>query len=100
MNAEQPTATLPQSLLWLHDAPLFIGEAQIERFHDAVVRPLSKQGAVSAGDTLHLQVCPSGKFDTGTFAYNSIKRAYKHALQLVGTLKSDPDMDVLAIYDK
>jgi hypothetical protein len=54
----------------------------------------------SAGDTLHLHVCPSGKFDTGTFAYNFIKRGYKHGLRLVGTLKSDPDMNVLAIYDK
>ncbi|MGA2716134.1 MAG: hypothetical protein ABSG41_23795 [Bryobacteraceae bacterium] len=54
----------------------------------------------STGDTLHLHVCPGGKFDTGTFAYNFIKRGHKHGLRLVGTLKSEPDMNVLAIYDK
>lgn len=52
------------------------------------------------GDTLHLHVCPAGKYDTGVFAYNFIKRGYKHGLRLVGTLKSEPDMNVLAIYEK
>jgi hypothetical protein len=57
--------------------------------------PLTDQG-----DTLHLHVCPSGNYDTGVFAYNFIKRGYKHGLRLVGTLKSEPDMNVLAIYEK
>jgi hypothetical protein len=52
------------------------------------------------GDTLHLHVCPSGKYDAGVFAYNFIKRGYKHGLRLVGTLRSEPSMNVLAIYDK
>lgn len=52
------------------------------------------------GDTLHLHICPSGNYDTGVFAYNFIKRGYKHGLRLVGTLKSEPDMNVLAIYEK
>ena len=52
------------------------------------------------GDTLHLHVSPSGNYDTGVFAYNFVKRGYKHGLRLVGTLKSEPDMNVLAIYDK
>lgn len=52
------------------------------------------------GDTLHLHLQPAGEFDTGVFAYNFIKRGYKHGLRLVGTLKSEPDMDVLAIYNK
>jgi hypothetical protein len=52
------------------------------------------------GDTLHLHVCPAGKCDTGVFAYNFIKRGLKHGLRLVGTLKSEPDMNVLAIYEK
>jgi hypothetical protein len=52
------------------------------------------------GDTLHLHVCPAGKYDTGVFAYNFIKRGFKHGLRLVGTLKSEPDMNVLAIYEK
>lgn len=54
----------------------------------------------SEGKTLHLHVTPSGRYDTGTFAYNFIKRGYKHGVRLVGTLKSEPDMNVLAIYEK
>lgn len=52
------------------------------------------------GDTLHLHITPAGKYDTGVFAYNFIKRGFKHGLRLVGTLKSEPDLNVLAIYDK
>ena len=52
------------------------------------------------GDTLHLHISPAGEYDTGVFAYNFIKRGFKHGLRLVGTLKSEPDMNVLAIYDK
>lgn len=52
------------------------------------------------GDTLHLHIAPSQSYPTGTFAYNFIKRGHKHGLRLVGTLKSEPDMNVLAIYEK
>jgi hypothetical protein len=52
------------------------------------------------GDTLHLHFCPAGEFDAGVFAYNLIKRGFKHGLRLVGTLKSEPDMNVLAVYDR
>lgn len=54
----------------------------------------------TGGDTLHLHVCPSGENDTGVFAYNFVKRGHKHGLRVVGTLKSEPDMNVLAIYDR
>jgi hypothetical protein len=52
------------------------------------------------GDTLHLHITPSGDYDTGVFAYNFIKRAYKHGIRIVGVLKKEPDLDVLAIYNK
>jgi hypothetical protein len=52
------------------------------------------------GETLHLHISPSGRYDTGVLAYNFVKRAYKHGLRLVGTLKSEPAMNILAIYDK
>jgi hypothetical protein len=52
------------------------------------------------GSTLHLHICPSDNYDTGVFAYNFIKRGLKHGLRLVGTLKSEPDMNTLAIYEK
>lgn len=52
------------------------------------------------GDTLHLQCNPAEKYDTGVFAYNLIKRGHKHGLRIIGTLKSEPDLNVLAIYEK
>lgn len=52
------------------------------------------------GKTLHLHIEPNGKYSNGTFAYNFIKRGQKHGLRLVGTMKSEPDMNVLAIYER
>lgn len=52
------------------------------------------------GDTLHLHCCPAERYDTGVFAYNLIKRGHKHGLRVVGTLKSEPDLNILAIYEK
>jgi hypothetical protein len=52
------------------------------------------------GDTLHLHVVANEKYDTGTLAYNFVKRGYKHGLRVIGTLKSEPDMNVLAIFER
>ena len=52
------------------------------------------------GETLHLHVAGRGEFDTGVFAYNLVKRGWKHGLRLVGSLKSKPGLNVLAIYEK
>jgi hypothetical protein len=52
------------------------------------------------GDTLHLHITPRGEEATGVFAYNFVKRAFKHGIRIVGVVKSEPDMDVLAIYNK
>lgn len=57
--------------------------------------PISHSGA-----TLHLHVCPAEKYDTGIFAYNFIKRGFKHGIRLVGSMKSEPDMNVLAVFDR
>lgn len=54
----------------------------------------------AAGNTLHLHFCPNGEFDTGVFAYQLIRRGYKHGLRLVGTLKSGPALNVLAAFEK
>lgn len=54
----------------------------------------------SEGDTLHLHICPQGKYDAGVFGYNFVTRGFKHGLRLVGTLKSEPDMNVLSVYEK
>src|SRR5262249_33210858 len=50
--------------------------------------------------TLHLHLNAREQFDTGVFAYNLVQRGYKHGLRLVGTLKSEPDLNVLAIFEK
>lgn len=56
---------------------------------------------ISGGSqTIHLHVVGRGEFDTGVFAYNLVKRGWKHGLRVVGTLKSEPDVNVLAIYEK
>ena len=52
------------------------------------------------GDTLHLTLWANEKYHTGDLAYNLIKRGYKHGLRLVGTLKSEPDLNVLAVFEK
>lgn len=52
------------------------------------------------GDTVHLHVCARGRYSAGTFGYNFVRRAHKHGARLVGTLKTEPDMNVLAIYEK
>jgi len=54
----------------------------------------------SEGDTAHLHVCPAGNYDTGVLAYNLVKRAEKHGVRIVGTLKSEPDINVMALYEK
>ncbi len=51
-------------------------------------------------ETLHLHVAGRGEFDTGVFAYNLVKRGWKHGLRIVGSLKSKPGLNVLAIYEK
>ncbi|MBX9624193.1 MAG: hypothetical protein K2X82_10325 [Gemmataceae bacterium] len=52
------------------------------------------------GDTLHLHIVGGGQYDTITFAYKFIRRGYEFGLRLVGTLKTDPGMNVLAIYER
>jgi hypothetical protein len=58
--------------------------------------PLSSNGP----PFMHLHIAARGNYETGVFAYNLINRGYKHGLRLVGTLKSEPDLNVLAIYER
>jgi anti-sigma regulatory factor (Ser/Thr protein kinase) len=43
-KTEPDISKLPEKLLWLWDAPMFIDEVQVGRFYDAVVRPDSTEG--------------------------------------------------------
>lgn len=54
----------------------------------------------SDGGPVHLNVCGRCAFSTGTFAYQLIRRGFKHGLRVVGTLKSEPAVNVLAIFEK
>jgi len=49
---------------------------------------------------LHLTLSAQGRYDTGTFAYRLVKRGFKHGLRVVGTMKSEPAMNVLAIFER
>ena len=49
---------------------------------------------------LHLHIAARGQYATGSFGYNLISRGFKHGVRLVGTLKSEPDMNVLAIFER
>jgi hypothetical protein len=54
----------------------------------------------TTGEVLHLHVVAHGDYDTGVFAYNLIRRGERYGLRIVGSLKSQPALNVLAIYEK
>lgn len=51
-------------------------------------------------ETLHIHMNAAGQYDNGLFAYQLIKRGYEYGLRIVGTLKSGPALNVLAIYER
>jgi hypothetical protein len=56
--------------------------------------------AFGTGQELHLHVITRGDYDTGVFAYGIIRRGERFGLRIVGSLKSQPALNVLAIYEK
>ncbi len=54
---------------------------------------------LGTGQSLHLHVVARGDYDTGVFAYNLIRRGERYGLRIVGSLKSQPSLNVLAIYE-
>jgi len=50
--------------------------------------------------SLHFSISARGRYDTGTFAYRLVKRGFKHGLRVVGTMKSEPGMNVLAMFER
>lgn len=55
---------------------------------------------VQDGLTLHLNMVGHGTYDVGIFAYNLIKRGARQGVRLVGTVRAEPGLNVLAVYDK
>jgi hypothetical protein len=51
------------------------------------------------GPFMHLHLAGRGEYDTGVFAYNFLTRGLNYGLRIVGTLKSGPDLNVLAIFE-
>ena len=49
---------------------------------------------------MHLHLVGHGAYDTGVFGYNFIVRGFNHGLRIVGTLKSGPDLNVLAVFER
>ena len=49
---------------------------------------------------VHLSLAPMGKYPTGVFGYQFIRRGTKHGVRIVGTLKSEPDVNVLAVFER
>jgi hypothetical protein len=49
---------------------------------------------------IHLHFSPRGKYPTGTFGYQFIRRAEKYGVRILGTLKKGSDINVLAVYDR
>ncbi|WP_155948733.1 hypothetical protein [Mycobacterium sp. URHB0044] len=55
---------------------------------------------VTPGGPIHLHLVGRGNVDTGIFAYNVVKRGWSYGVRAIGTVKSKPDINVFAIYEK
>jgi hypothetical protein len=52
-SSNSTNQNLPDTLVWLWDAPLFIDDVQVGRFYDAVARPESTLGKTTVTLTQH-----------------------------------------------
>ncbi|MBQ1065241.1 hypothetical protein [Micromonospora sp. D75] len=50
--------------------------------------------------SLHFSMRGRGGFPTGIYAYSTIARGHEHGIRIVGTLKSGPDLNILALFEK
>ena len=72
-----------------------------------VVEEAVKSGAISwiayriplQGEFVHLHLAGRGRYDTGTFGYQLLARGNRHGLRIVGRLKPEPDINVLAAFE-
>jgi len=55
---------------------------------------------VGSSQTMHLHCVPDGRFHTGVFGYNFVRRGFRQGVRIVGTLKAELDVNVLALFDR
>ena len=55
---------------------------------------------VGGSQAMHLHCVPDGKFHTGVFGYNFVRRGFRQGVRIVGTLKAGLDVNVLAVFDR
>jgi len=84
---------------WSANAALDVFECVLKR---AGTRPrwVNYRVPVQDGLTLHLNIVGHGDYDVGIYAYNLIKRGWKHGVRMIGTVRAEPGINVLAIFDK
>ncbi|MFC8615577.1 hypothetical protein ACFT9M_04035 [Micromonospora purpureochromogenes] len=70
-----------------------IGEGGLVRWVDYRLR-------MNPHESLHLSMRGRGGFETGIFAFSTIFRGHEHGLRIVGTLKSGPGLNILALFEK
>ncbi len=72
-----------------------------------VVEEAVKDGEISwiayriplKGEFVHLHLAGRGRYDTGTFGYQLVARGNRHGLRIIGRLKPEPDINVLAAFE-
>ena len=92
-----------QAAYWTWFVEAFDKQVALEVVEDAV-----EQGSIAwiayrfpfGGKFPHLTVTGRGAYETGVFAYQMISRGYEHGLRIVGTLKAEPDVNVLAMFER
>lgn len=54
----------------------------------------------ATGEDLNLHLDAHGDYDISVFAHNLIRGGWRFGLRIVGSLKSQPALNVLTIYEK
>jgi hypothetical protein len=53
---------------------------------------------VGSSQTILLHCAPDGRFHTGVFGYNFVRRGFRQGVRIVGTLKAGLEVNVLALF--
>jgi hypothetical protein len=64
-SSRSPHVEVPEELLWLADAPLFIDERRVDAFYDAVFRPDYGETSLTLQDKISQSTKLGGEFTLG-----------------------------------